>query len=143
LNLEIASMRAKSLVGIVFVAALATGCADDGDAAAKAAARNTIMEYVPPSITSRADFGGLVERRFQRLDVNHDGELTQDELPPRFTSETIARQDSDKDGKLDSGEWGKMMLDRFDRQDANKDGTVTTQERQAFRAPRKADGTQP
>ncbi|UVO50785.1 hypothetical protein M0208_09730 [Sphingomonas sp. SUN019] len=132
-------MRAKSLIGIVFIAALATGCSDGGDAAAKAAARNAIMEYEPPMITSRADFGGSVERRFQRLDADHSGELTRDELPPRFTAETVARYDGDKDGKIDSGEWGKLMLERFDRQDANKDGTVTTQERQAFRAQRRAE----
>jgi EF hand len=133
-------MRAKPLIGIVLLAALAAGCSNDGD---DAATQNAIMEYEPPTITSRADYGGMIERRFQRLDADHTGELTRDELPPRFTAETIARYDSDKDGKLDSGEWGKMMLDRFDRQDTNKDGTVTTQERQASRAQRRAEGAAP
>lgn len=136
-------MYAKSLIGIAFFAGVLTGCSNDSDDAAKAAAHNAIMEYEPPTITSRADFGGSIERRFQRLDADHTGELTQDELPPRIAAQAIAPFDSDKDGKLNSGEWGKMMLERFDRQDANKDGTVTTQERQASRMKREAEGTAP
>lgn len=129
-------MRITSLAGTALIAALLIGCSN-GDEATKAAARKQIEQYEPPSVTSRADFGGLIERRFRRLDTNGDGKLSQTELPARLAGR-IARYDTNKDGQLDSGEWGKMLLERFDRQDANKDGSVTTDERQAMRAERRA-----
>ncbi len=95
---------------------------------ANAAAAN----YVPPTVTSRSDFGGLIERRFHRLDHDGDDKLTEDEMPDRM-KRLFRRADKDGDGKLSSGEWGDYMLDLFDQQDLNKDGIVTTDEREAFR----------
>lgn len=123
----------RSLIVLVGVIPLLTGCGStEGDHDANAAA----VKYRPPTVTSRSDFGGQIERRFHRLDKNGDDKLSADELPERM-ARALKRADKDGDGMLNSEEWGAFMLERFDRQDANKDGTVTTEERRLFREQRK------
>ena len=95
--------------------------------------------FRPPSVTSRADFGGTVERRFHRLDKNGDDKLQADELPERLRR-AIGRYDTDGDGALNSDEYGALMLKRFDRQDLNRDGTVTSEERAQAREQRGTRG---
>jgi len=118
------------LVGAVSL----TAC---GKSEEKADAQAAAANYRPPSVTSRADFGGTIERRFHRLDRNGDAKLEPDELPERLRA-SIARYDTDGDGTLSSGEYGAILLTRFDRMDANRDGTVTSEERAQARAERAA-----
>lgn len=96
------------------------------------AADQTAENYRPPTVTSRLDYGGQIERRFHRLDKNSDDKLSVDELPDRLKAE-LPKYDKDGDGSLNSQEWGALMLDRFDQRDLDKDGSLTTSERQASR----------
>jgi len=131
---------------IGMVLALGACSAPNGDTINSSASANdaapdqnaALANYVPPSVTSRADFGGVIERRFHRADANADDKLTVDELPGRNAERLLGRYDKDGNGSLDSSEWGTLMLERFDRLDANKDGSVTSKEREAMRAARGA-----
>lgn len=118
------------------VLALLPAVAACGSTEAKHDANAAAADFRPPSVTSRADFGGMIERRFHRLDKDGDDRLSADELPERMRR-MLPRYDKDGDGKLSSDEWGAAMLDRFDKQDLNRDGTVTTDERQRFREARR------
>ncbi len=86
----------------------------------------------------RLDYGGVVERRFRRLDRNEDDRIDDSEislrLAPRF-----AEIDANGDGGISNEEWSAWMIARFDRQDENKDGTVTSQEREKARAQQEVD----
>lgn len=90
--------------------------------------------YVPPAVTSRLDYGGMVERRFHLLDRNQDGYVTSDELPHR-NDPTIMSLDHDGDGRVSAQEFSEGMMARFDANDLNKDGTVTSNE---YRAAKKS-----
>lgn len=114
----------RSLVVLAGVLPVLAGCGGSGTSADE----NMAVDYRPPTVTSRLDFGGMVERRFHRLDVNADDRLTPDELPPRLRG-IMAQADTDGDGSLNSQEWGAFMLGRFDQLDLNKDGSVTSEER--------------
>jgi Ca2+-binding EF-hand superfamily protein len=129
----------RGLIVLAGIVPLLAGCgkADEG-ADGNAAAIN----YRPPTVTSRLDFGGSIERRFHRIDKDGDDRLTRDELPPRIRP-AFDRYDADGNGSLNSDEWGKLMLDRFDRLDVNKDGTVTSEERDQVRAAARAGRTAP
>ena len=111
--------RGAMIFGLCVLAACSdkSGGAVENDAAAAA--------FRPPTVTSRADFGGLIERRFHERDANRDDKLQRDELPERAADRILAKWDKDKDGALSATEWGDMMLDRFDVMDLNDDGTVT------------------
>ena len=100
--------------------------------AAQAQADANAAGFVPPSVLSRLDYGGIVERRFHALDRNGDQKITPDELP-RSDSKVMAL-DLDKDGSISAIEWSEGMIGRFDKLDANHDGTVTGEERQAGRS---------
>ena len=91
-----------------------------------------LSNYVPPFVMSRLDFGGVVERRFRRLDVNHDDRLTRNEVPRRLASRFDAI-DRDGNGAISNEEWSAWMMKRFDGQDINHDGTVTSDERERAR----------
>ena len=130
-------MRGMMAAAGVVMTALA-GCGQSeskGDEAAAAA------NYRPPTVTSRLDFGGAIERRFHRLDRNGDDRLQADELPPRLR-DAIKLHDKDGDGALSSEEWGAMMLGRFDEQDVNRDGNVTSEERRLYRERQRAAAPQ-
>ena len=123
----------RSLIVLAGVSCMLAGCgasSDDHDANAAA------VDYRPPTVTSRLDFGGQIERRFHRLDVNLDDKLSPDELPERIRP-ALSRWDRSGDGMLDSEEWGAMLLAWFDRNDANKDGSLTSAEIAAGREKRK------
>ena len=124
----------RAAVMLAGVALAMAGCSGKSDE--KAARNAAAANYVPPSVTSRADFGGSIERRFNRLDKNNDTKLTELELGRR--AGLIKQYDKNGDGALDSSEWGTAMLSRFDTFDTNKDGTVTSDERQEQRAARRA-----
>lgn len=120
-------MRLKVLMaGVVTLAA----CSEqsEGNAEQQAALAN----YVPPFVMSRLDYGGVVERRFRRLDVNGDDRITRKEVSPRLVGR-FDQIDRNKDGGISNEEWSGWMISRFDQQDANRDGTVTSDERERAR----------
>ena len=119
----------------VFALALA-GCGPSADE--KAAQDPELANYVPPFVMSRLDFGGVVERRFRRLDRNGDDRLVRNELPPE-RAERAMRFDRNGDGAISNEEWGAGMLARFDAQDLNRDGTVTSDERERARSLKEED----
>jgi hypothetical protein len=118
---------------IIAAAAAATLAACGPSAEERAETNAAIANFVPPSVLSRLDFGGVIERRFRRLDRNGDDKLQPTELPQR-NAQRIMRYDTDGDGAVSAEEWSTGQLARFDRQDANHDGTVTSDEREAARA---------
>jgi hypothetical protein len=101
----------------------------------KAAYAEAAKHYVPPAVTSRLDFGGIVERRFRHLDRNGDDYLTPDELPRR-DDPAITSLDKDGDGRVSAQEFSQGMMARFDADDLNKDGTVTSTEYRAAKRSR-------
>lgn len=136
-------LRAVTIGMVLVIGACSAPSADNLNSSASANdtapdQNAALASYVPPSVTSRADFGGVIERRFHRVDANADDKLTIDELPGRNAQRMLDRYDKDGNGSLDSSEWGTLMLERFDRLDANKDGSVTSKERETMRATRGA-----
>lgn len=125
----------RTAVTLVTAVALATGltaCGEKQDKQAEADARAAQSGFSPPSVTSRLDFGGMVERRFRALDRNGDDAITPDELPR--TGSRIMDLDRNHDGKVSAIEFSEGMLSRFDRMDLNKDGTLTSDERDQARS---------
>lgn len=123
----------RSLMMLAACGSLLAACGTREEQHENGAAQN----YTPPTVTSRLDFGGEIERRFHRVDVNTDDRVTADELPDRLRP-MIARGDTDGDKALGPQEWGDLMLNWFDRNDLNKDGTLTSEERATYRERRGA-----
>ena len=97
-------MRVGTAMMVAALVPLAlAGCGNGKKAQARADAR--AAGFVPPSVLSRLDYGGIVERRFRALDRNGDG-------------------------RISATEWSEGMLARFDRMDGNHDGSVTSTERE-------------
>lgn len=119
-------------VKMVIAGALALAACSARDGEQNAEQQATLANYVPPFVMSRLDFGGVVERRFRRLDVNHDDRLTRNEVPRRLASRFDAI-DRDGNGAISNEEWSAWMMKRFDGQDINHDGTVTSDERERAR----------
>ena len=123
--------------GAAAAAALLTACGGPSPEE-KAEYRQAVENFTPPFVMSRLDYGGVVERRFRRLDRNEDDRLSPSELSPRL-ADRFKLIDKNGDGSISNEEWSAWMLARFDRQDANKDGTVTSDERERARAAREQD----
>lgn len=87
--------------------------------------------FTPPSVTSRLDFGGMMERRFHTLDRDGDGVIDQTEMPRN--NSRLAELDRNHDGKITATEFSEGTLAWFDRMDLNRDGTVTSEERETYR----------
>jgi len=98
----------------------------------KAMQNAELANYTPPFVMSRLDYGGVIERRFRRLDANNDDKLEPSEIAPK-NRERVMSYDTNKDGRVSVEEWGRGMLARFDAQDLNRDGTVTSDERERAR----------
>jgi EF hand len=96
---------------------------------------------VPPSVTSRVDFGSMMARRFRELDRDGNDIITRDEMPT--TNSRLWELDRNKDGEITESEFFEGMLARFDRMDLNRDGTVTSEEREASRTERPAAPSNP
>ena len=124
---------AASIAGALVLAAC-SGSDKEPDAEQQAALAN----YVPPFVMSRLDFGGVVERRFRRLDINNDDKLTRNEVSKRL-SPRFDQIDRNKDGAISNEEWSEWKVQRFDAQDINHDGTVTSDERERARELNDAD----
>ncbi|HXH17060.1 MAG TPA: EF-hand domain-containing protein [Sphingomonas sp.] len=117
----------RVMVGAALVAAglMLSACGDKD--AQRAQADANASGFVPPSVTSRLDFGAGMERRFRTLDRNADDRITKDELPS--PNARIQAFDRNKDGVITAIEWSEGTLQWFDRMDLNHDGTVTSEER--------------
>ena len=119
------------IIGTALAVGLALGGCSDKDAQ-RAQADAQAAGFVPPSVTSRSDYGSSMERRFRALDRNGDDKISKDELPVRNAPRLLAL-DRNKDGLVTAIEYSEGMLARFDAMDLNHDGTVTTEERRASR----------
>ncbi|MBY0521664.1 MAG: hypothetical protein K2P79_14690 [Sphingomonas sp.] len=113
----------------VITAIALSACGKDED---KAAYRAAAAGFEPPMVMNRSDFAARIDKRFDRLDADHDTSIFPSELTER-QRKWLMTFDADRDGKLSRDEFTKADLTRFDRADKNGDGTVTTQERNAFR----------
>lgn len=120
-------MRLMVMLGLT--AAALSACGDDAENRADADAR--AAGFTPPAVTSRLDWGGQQERRFNQLDRNADGKLTDDEFPRVDTR--LVNADANGDGEITKGEFSERAMDRFDRMDLNRDGTVTSEEQETSR----------
>ena len=123
-------MQVKLVAALAATGILVSACGDKD--AQRAQADANAVGFVPPSVTSRLDFGASMERRFRTLDRNGDDKISQDELPARNAPRLLA-YDRNKDGAISAIEFSEGSLARFDAMDLNHDGTVTTEERQASR----------
>ncbi|RXD04917.1 hypothetical protein EQZ23_07205 [Sphingomonas sp. UV9] len=118
-------MRVKLVVVLAATGMLVSACGDKD--AQRAQADANASGFVPPSVTSRLDFGASMERRFRTLDRNADDRITKEELPA--PNARIKAFDRNKDGVITAIEWSEGTLAWFDRMDLNHDGTVTSEER--------------
>jgi Ca2+-binding EF-hand superfamily protein len=69
--------------------------------------------------------------RFDKMDANHDGRLTLDEIQAAHrerAAQHFAAKDVNKDGKLTKDELPNMPDEVFARLDTNKDGALTPDE---------------
>lgn len=121
-------MRALA-AGLILLAAPA--CRDREAERAEADREVAASGFVPPQVTSRLDWGGQQERRFNALDRNADAKLTRDEFPR--ADSRIVRADSNGDGEITKGEFTDGVTAWFDRMDLNRDGTVTSEEQETTR----------
>jgi hypothetical protein len=80
---------------------------------------------------SRAEADAQASQRFDRMDLNHDGFLTTDEMQGPG-ARMMGRADADHDGKLSRSEFLVQAGNRFDRIDANRDGQITPDEMKAW-----------
>jgi hypothetical protein len=116
---------------VVVLGLAASLCACGDKEAERAAADAAAANFTPPAVTSRLDWGGQQERRFNDLDRNADGKLTADEFPR--VNARLARADVNGDGEITKGEFSERSMARFDRMDLNRDGTVTSEEQETTR----------
>ena len=118
-------MQVKLVAALAATGLFMSACGDKD--AQRAQADANAVGFVPPSVTSRLDFGASMERRFRTLDRNADDRVTRDELPA--PNARIKAFDRNKDGVITAIEWSEGTLAWFDRMDLNHDGTVTSEER--------------
>ncbi len=118
-------MQVKLVAALAATGLFMSACGDKD--AQRAQADANAVGFVPPSVTSRLDFGASMERRFRTLDRNADDRITKDELPA--PNARIQAFDRNKDGVITAIEWSEGTLAWFDRMDLNRDGTVTSEER--------------
>ena len=118
-------MQVKLVAALAATGLFMSACGDKD--AQRAQADANAVGFVPPSVTSRLDFGASMERRFRTLDRDADDRITKDELPSPNTR--IKAFDRNKDGVITAIEWSEGTLAWFDRMDLNRDGTVTSEER--------------
>jgi hypothetical protein len=116
----------------VLIAALAVTACGPSKEDKKAAADARAKSFTPPSVTSRVDFGGMMDRRFRSLDRDGNDVIDQAEMPSQDSR--LHELDRNRDGRVTASEFNEGMLARFDRMDLNRDGTVTSEERETYRA---------
>ncbi len=119
----------RRMIGTATMAIALGACGERGEEK-RASADANAAGFVPPSVTSRLDYGSAMDRRFRALDRNADDFITRDELPRRNPRRLLGL-DRSGDGKISAIEFSEGMLARFDRMDLNHDGTVTSEERRS------------
>lgn len=124
-------------IGVAVTAALLVAGCGPSKREKRAIADAKAANFVPPSVTSRLDYGASVDRRFRALDRNGDNFITPDEMPKQNAARLMSF-DKNGDGKISEIEYSDGQLARFDHNDLNHDGTVTSEEQQAAK-----DGTMP
>ncbi|WP_162234686.1 hypothetical protein [Sphingomonas sp. Leaf231] len=128
----------KIVGAAAFAGALMLAGCSGGEKEPSAEQQAALTNYVPPFVMSRLDFGGVVERRFRRLDVNNDDRLSRNEVTKRLAAR-FDEIDRNKDGAISNEEGSTWMMARFDAQDINHDGIVTSDERERARELKDAD----
>ncbi|KTW00758.1 lipoprotein [Sphingomonas yabuuchiae] len=128
-------------LGLMALAATTAACGKKAENRAEADRAAAKAGFVPPSVTSRIDFGSMMARRFRELDRDGNDIITADEMPT--TNSRLWELDRNKDGEITESEFFEGMLARFDRMDLNRDGTVTSEEREASRTERPATPSNP
>ncbi|MET0251356.1 MAG: EF-hand domain-containing protein [Novosphingobium sp.] len=114
---------------------------------AGAAAAQPFPDPDGDATVSRADEQTKAGERFDALDANKDGVVSEDEMAAAAKAQGsgqgqrgpgggMRRADADGDGKVTKAEYLAAQLERFDQQDADKNGQVTKAERDAARAER-------
>lgn len=82
-------------------------------------------------VVTRSEMRTTEGERFDKIDTNHDGQLSVDEMQAAHreaAAKHFAEKDADKDGKLSRAEVAKMPDAVFARIDANHDGFLTPDE---------------
>lgn len=109
-------------------------------------------------VITRAEAQAMADARFDRLDTNHDGRITADEMPTRgpgggapgmaspppggpemagrmgrgVGAGMLRRADANGDGVITRDEFRAAEARRFDMMDANHDGKIDAAEREQF-----------
>jgi Ca2+-binding EF-hand superfamily protein len=77
---------------------------------------------------SRPEFDSFMSKEFNSLDVNHDGELDENELAQMhwnyLSTQLLPLMDKDKSGKVSRAEFMNFMNQEFDHLDTNHDGQL-------------------
>ena len=81
---------------------------------------------------SRAEFARYMNKEFDSLDVNHDGQLDENELAQLhwnyLSTQLLPLMDKDHSGKVSRQEFMSFMNQEFDRLDTNHDGLLDVDE---------------
>lgn len=80
---------------------------------------------------TRQSFLDEAKRQFQQLDLNNDGKITDDDLPPMMRGRGLLKAD----GPAINGRWGRV-LQQLRAADVNHDGTITLEAFMNLRAKR-------
>ena len=125
----------KMLIGAAVVAAIVAGGAAFAQTTQPAKADMKAPHANAAKATSRADVDARVAAAFAKLDANHDGFVTLEEISARAD-----RREQRAEQRAARFDPAKI----FDRMDANRDGNITSAEAEAARGQRaEAKGGKP
>ncbi len=85
-------------LGLMALAATTAACGKKAENRAEADRAAAKAGFVPPSVTSRIDFGSMMARRFRELDRDGNDIITADEMPT--TNSRLWELDRNKDGEI-------------------------------------------
>jgi Ca2+-binding EF-hand superfamily protein len=71
-----------------------------------------------------AEINKAADAEFDKLDVDHDGTLSQKELGNRVTEAEFNAADTDHDGKLEKAEYLTLVAKRFKAANRDSDTTI-------------------
>ena len=91
-----------------------------------------LMDTDKNGSVSRAEFDNFMNKEFDSLDVNHDGQLDANELARLhwnyLSTELLPLMDKDHSGKVSRQEFMSFMNQEFDRLDIRHDGRLDVEE---------------